>query len=394
MKTLVRLTLTILFLASALTIGCSDVGFRSIPKLSCDDVSRDQDTQCFVGDNTVSISFTFRVGEVDILFVDDNSGSMFIEQQKMANAFPNFLNKIANLLFRIAIITTDVSASPGNTVPKAANGMGAYQDGKFLEFTLDDVNRTKSGLKMIDYNTANVQSLFRGTIKRQESIDCDNAGFATAACPSTDERGIYAANLAVERGELNFFRPGAHLAIVVLSDEDERSQGGTTTGSLPLEIKDRPETLVSNLKNLYPTKSVKVHSIVTNDATCLAQQRQFSPNGIHPTLGFIGAQYIRLSNPDSALRSLGNLLTGTVGSICSNDYGAQLSNIGQDVSNNTFNSPKGLACNPDLATIKIVTSPAGFENQIVYAIDSQNRVTFDNVPVGVEVTFSYDCPRF
>ena len=52
----------------------------------------------------------------------------------MGNAFPNFLNRISNLYYNIAIITTDVYASPNNSTPKSANGFGAFQDGKFLNF--------------------------------------------------------------------------------------------------------------------------------------------------------------------------------------------------------------------------------------------------------------------
>jgi hypothetical protein len=372
--------------------GCSKVGFQSIPKLSCDKVTRDQNTACFAGASSITVTFSFGVGDVDILFIDDNSGSMFAEQKKMANAFPNFLSQISNLFYHIGIITTDVSASPGNTVSKAANGNTAFQDGKLLEFT--DEQKNKSGLFVIDRNTPNVAGLFRGSIQRDESIACDAHGFSAAYCPSDDERGIYAANLAIKRGDKRFFRSGAHLAVVVLSDEDERSQGGTVAGSKPLELNDLPDTLVKNLAALYPTKSMSVHSIITNDQPCRSQQTQSSPNGIWPTLGFIGEQYKLLSAPSAGLMALGNIITGEVGSICAADYGAQLTSIGANIQTNTFGAPKQLACLPDPTTIHVVTSPTGFENQIAYSIDAQNKVVFSNLPIGVQVSFSYDCPKF
>jgi len=371
--------------------GCSKVGFQTVPKVTCDTVTRDQSTSCYASNSTITVSFTFGVGDVDILFVDDNSGSMFVEQQKMANAFPNFFNQISNLFYHIGIITTDVSASPGNTVAKAANGNGEYQDGKLLQLTNEQ--NQPSGLYVIDRNTPNADVLFRGSIKRNESLVCDASGFKTASCPSDDERAIYAANLAIQRGDTRFFRAGAHLALVILSDEDERSQGGALAGK-PLETNDLPETLVTNFKNLYPTKSMSVHSIVTKDATCRAQQTQSSPNGIWATLGFIGTQYLALSNPTAALTSLGNLLPGDSGSICLSDYGSQLTSIGANIQNNTFSAPKQLACAPDANTIVVSTAPAGFENQIAYTIDAQNKVVFSNLPTGVQVTFSYDCPKY
>ncbi|OFZ19034.1 MAG: hypothetical protein A2Z20_09805 [Bdellovibrionales bacterium RBG_16_40_8] len=369
--------LLILLTTSVIVVGCSNVGFDSIPKLSCSniDISRDQNTTCFNSPNSVTVSFTFGVGDVDILFVNDNSGSMFVEQQKMAQAFPNFLSEISSLFYRIAITTTDVVATKG----------------KFLEFV--DEQNNSSGLTVIDRNTPNVSGLFRGTIQRNETRLCDLSGFNPNHCPSQDERGIYAANLAIKNGDKNFFRPGAHMALVILSDEDERSNGGKS-GFPPLEAYDLPETLVLNLKNLYPTKSMSVHSVVTNDETCRQQQTQTSKTGIWPTLGYIGTQYMMLSNPSADLLALGNLQSGVVGSICASDYGAQLGNIAANISDNTLDAPKQLACAPDSKTINIVTSPVGYEKQIQYYIDYKDKIYFSKLPIGVKVTFSYDCPRY
>src|SRR6185436_15414002 len=98
-------------------------------------------------------------------------------------------------------------------------GYGAFQDGKFLQFT--NTSHQGSGLYVINKNTPNAQDLFQGTIQRSETLACDQSGFSAAACPSTDERGIYAANLAIKSGQHSFFRQGAHLALVILSDENE-----------------------------------------------------------------------------------------------------------------------------------------------------------------------------
>lgn len=382
--------LSALFLVGTIA-GCSDVGFDSLPKISCGDVSPDQNTNCVGFDGIIRVSFTFGIGDVDILFVDDNSGSMSVEQKKMAAAFPNFMNSVANLFYRISIITTDVSASPGNATPRAANGMGKFQDGQFLEFT--DTQKNPSGLFVIDNDTPNVAELFRGTIERKESLDCDASGYNPTYCPSSDERGIYAANLAIKRGDSRFFRPGAHLAVVILSDEDERSAGGQS-GYPILEADDLAESLVINTASKYPTKSLSVHSIITNDENCRAQQTQYSTTGVWPLKGFIGYQYMKLSSPSSAMLAIGNLVVGRTGTICTNDFGAQMGNIGAAIEDRTFDAPKQLACAPSPETIRIVTNPSGYESQITYTIDSQNKVHFSNLPFGVKVTFSYDCPRF
>jgi hypothetical protein len=392
-KTYVYLFMLLSF--ALLNTGCSDVGFDALPKLSCDDVGRDQDTDCFTDPNNITVSFTFGIGDVDILFVNDNSGSMYVEQAKMANAFPNFLTNISNLFYRIAIITTDVSASivngVPNTTPRAANGMGAFQDGKLLEFKTEA--GVASGLFAIDYNTPNVTTLFRGTIKRNETLVCDSNNYRADFCPSSDERGIYAANLAIDRGDKKCIREGAHLALVILSDEDERSAGGMP-GYPILESKDLPESLVLNIAQKYPTKSFSVHSIVTNNETCKQQQTQTTTNTMFPLLGFIGYQYMKLSSPSSSMLALGNLVAGNTGTICTSDFGAQMGDIGSKIRDRTFDAPKKLACMPDEETISIVTNPVGYENQIDFTIDSQRKVRFSNLPIGVKVTFTYTCPRY
>lgn len=379
-------------LLGTLNTGCSDVGFDALPRLSCDDVGRDQDTNCFVDPDSIVVSITFGIGDVDILFVDDNSGSMSVEQAKMATAFPNFLSNVSNLFYRIGIITTDVSASPNNSTPRAANGMGSFQDGKLLEFKTE--TGAASGLYAINYNTPNALSLFRGTIKRNETLVCDQNGYNPSSCPSSDERGIYAANLAIERGDKRFFRDGAHLAVVILSDEDERSAGGQEAGYYPLEAKDLPESLVVNVAEYYPSKSLSVHAIVTNNETCRQQQTQTTSNTPYPLKGFIGYQYMKLSNPSSALLAIGNLVPGHTGTICTADFGSQMGNISAAIRDRTYDAPKKLACLPDEDTISIVTNPTSYEDQIEYYIDSQNKVHFSNLPIGVKVTFTYSCPRF
>ena len=62
--------------------------------------------------------YNYDVGacKADILFVVDNSGSMYEDQVELATRFPKFLEAINNLDYNIAITTTDVSSSPITTI--------------------------------------------------------------------------------------------------------------------------------------------------------------------------------------------------------------------------------------------------------------------------------------
>ncbi len=395
-------TLLLLFTAPIAIVGCSNVGFQSIPKQSCSSGNYSSGTSCTVQGQNLNYSFTFQTGDVDILFVDDNSGSMYKIQTGIASAFSNFLASISNLNYQIAVVTTDISTSinpvTGQVDPlNAANGNGAFQDGKFLEFT--DTSGNPSGDYVLTPSTPNANDLFAGTIQRQETLNCENSDFSPNDCPSDVPRGIYAVNDAISRDQNNFFRPGAPLAVVVVSDSDECENGVSPENCGSDYLNDEPATLVQNMASKFPTQSFSVNSIVVPNVQCVQANTVTNPNGIE-TWGIIGTTYMDLSQANSSLTSLGNIVPGDVGDICLDSspyyqsYSQQLSNIGSLVAQHTQNNPIQLACTPDPKTISISTSPAQYMSQISYSIDSQNRVTFSNIPLGVQVTFSYECPRY
>jgi len=62
-------------------------------------------------------------GKADILFVDDNSGSMSFEQVHMADRFSTFLSALntQSVDYRIGVITDDTTSS--NNPPRTINQM-------------------------------------------------------------------------------------------------------------------------------------------------------------------------------------------------------------------------------------------------------------------------------
>ena len=137
--------------------------------------------------------------------------------------------------WQLAITTTDIIAT----------------DGQFLRFP--------NGSDIISADTPNVENEFRNTVQRSETLKCDPSNYKD--CPSGDERAIYAVNRAIDRGHGKFFTKH-HLAVIILSDENERSNGGAFSG-YELEDYDLPETLVSKVKTqLGPGKTFSVHSII------------------------------------------------------------------------------------------------------------------------------------
>jgi len=390
-----KIALTLLGLS--FYVACSDVKFDAKPSSDCKDFNNN------FGEGTCEVNpsgyqkfdYSVRMGDVDILFVTDNSGSMFKDQQEMATKFPGFLDSIRGIDYQLAIITTDISASRDNPADEA-NGNGALWDGKFIEFP----NGHKVLKNSNDVNSIHESNIdhFADTIQRPESATCDNSDFRN--CPSSDERGIYAANMALDRSEnQSFFRNTGHLAIVILSDEDERSTGGEHIGNVKgpaLEPYDLPSTLVEKAATqLGQTKTMSVHSIIIQpgDSSCKKSQ---DDQGNEWVLGQYGDKYHELSNPSTSLIEMGKvgrssggsvLMKGTDGSICSGNYTQELG----DISDFIKETPLQLPCSPVNGSLMITTTPK--ITGLTYDLDQNNRVIFSERVVGTNVNLKFECSR-
>lgn len=327
------------------------------------------------------IERTVGQGLVDILIVNDNSGSMSTEQRKMADKFPSFIDSLSGLDFHLAMTTTDISSrytsTPSGSVNPVKNG-GLLQDGNLIEFA--------SGLKYLSNDSSDKYNLFNQTIVRSETIACEEGSFTS--CPSGDERGIFAVNLALDRMSDQFMRPLAHLAVIILSDEDERglsdkrsislSGDSTMISRYPLESYDKPETLVSRFKESFPDKTLSVHSIIVRpgDKQCLAQQTELDKK----VRGVEGYSYAKLTE----------LTGGHLGSICDNDFGSQLSDIASTIQNNVASIP--FSCRPVDDQFEVELEPKLDHPVNVTADFDQLTLNFDEkLPPLTKITLSYKC---
>jgi hypothetical protein len=229
-----------------------------------------------------SLTFT-TTKKVDILIVNDNSGSMSQEQASLANPFNGFINNLntAGVDWQVAVTNTDVCPVAGGScwTPKGITGA----QGKFMGPADGSGRQPDYGNYILTPSTPDVVNTFSRTIQRGSEV---GAG---------DERGIYAANLAIDLAKTSnsgFFRDNSELAVVILSDEDERTTGGNCSppdatkpsvcdpGYFPMEPYDLPQTLMNKVVTTFGgKKSFLVHSIVIKpeDSACLAVQQSQGP---------------------------------------------------------------------------------------------------------------------
>lgn len=275
---------------------------------------------------------------VDILFVVDHSGSMREEQKKMADRFPNFISSIQNLDWRIAITTTTVGSQ---LVQGSTEGI----DGRLINFKTSPTTSSP----FLTKSTPDMENLFKQTIQRKEE-------------GSGDERAIFAANRSIERrNEHGFFRSKAHLALVIISDEDERSNGTN------LQSLDLPETLTQNVTTLLRAPSFTAHSIVYRPG-----DRNCSKNGG----AYEGKIYAKLTS----------MTKGVLGDICATDYGNQLSVIGQVTEEKTDSFD--LPCAPVAPLVSFQPNPT---TPVAFSWKDQTLTIQTPLPEGTRIRVEYTC---
>ncbi len=275
--------------------------------------------------------------KVDILFVVDNSGSMSNIQNQLASRINGFISKLAGLNWQIMVTTTDTRANTtdqaGRTVP--------WGDGQLRSFGLP------GSPLVLNPSHANAQQHLGTAI-------------TVGARGSGDERGINATYRFVERykSSATTLRPGAAFTSIVISDEDECS-----TGCGQSVAKSKPENLVNLVKTHLGQDKIFVFNAligIPEDRSCLSSSQW-------------GNTYARLQA----------MTNGILGSVCSSDYAAHLSELGTKVA--------GLVRSVQLECAPVDTSGDGLPDVRVLLEAGQTPPSFS--VSGSLVTFSQHLPK-
>lgn len=376
--------LKLIVLLSGITLlmsGCSAVKFSTNSECA-------NSSSCVVQGGSAVYEGTLNAkgGKVDILFVNDNSASMSYEQARLAQRFNQFIAQFDQRLieYRVAVTTTDISST--QNAARAINLNGALQDGKLIAFS--------NGQKFLTSESgtaAQKEQMFNLVINRPETISCEqfirnwtgsretlaySQGYYNA-CPSTDERGIYAANLVVQNNPDGFIRADADLAIIFLADEDERSQMyWHNIPGFPLADLDKATTLISQIRAKYPQKTLGIHGFLVKDQACLNQQNA-QTNGL--VSGSYGWEYY------NAIQATG----GVAGDICASDYTQQLLSIYNNIQGQIIDKVVLNCAAPQLQVENITITSS--DNTITHSVVGAEIRFSKKLPVGSTVYYKYKC---
>ena len=170
--------------------------------------------------------------KLDVLLVMDNSMSMYQErvERRVRKNYRGFLSELKGLDWQFSMITTD------------ARGDKPKESGRRVPFKLDGSLVLSPKSDNPERNLIETLINFKGGSNREEAIWSTSKAIALA-----------------ENQE--FFRADANLAVIIITDEDEKSTGKSS------KPQNQPETLLQQISDKWgSSKSVQFHGVIWNAA--------------------------------------------------------------------------------------------------------------------------------
>jgi hypothetical protein len=376
MKTRLILYLAGLTLILSQYQNCSEQEFSSIPvpkptepTAKC---SANQLDLCEAQSDSFTIAA--RSNKIDIFLVIDNSGSMKLDNNRLAAKMSQFMDKLRlkNISdWQVCYTTTDIGRQDG----QALNWL--YKNAADVEIDTG-AKVLKPGFNPTPVDFANENAFIDNTFTTSVG-QYDGGG-------SGDERGIVAMKRAYEKKDSdNFgcFRDDALLAYVIISDEDEYSTGRDNNR---LTAEDEPDALLAvvNPAGAAVKKSMIVQSLVIEsqpaaaNLSCYADQDAEASSPV-----YYGLMYEELS------RKTG----GLIASICSADYSTVVEDFA--VNANDVLASVTLACVPVLGP---QISPKVVNNGVTmtagtYKLQGNKVIFTPALPEGSQVRVDYYCQK-
>lgn len=287
--------------------------------------------------------------KLDVLFVVDNSLGMLEEQTKLGARIESFLGNLEGIEWQVGVTTTDTSAH-------AIFGLR----GELLQFS--------NGEKMLTAQSSDYQNLFLETITRDEDIKICQED-ESISCPSRFSRPFKAILGAIEKRDnlnQNFFREGADLAVVIISDTDHSTVNDTTT----------VDGVLAEFHSVWGySKQLRVYAMIIepDDQGCFeTQSGQLNAT----TDAAYGTQIA-----DLVAETLGQ-----TGNICQDDYGDSLAAVGSDA--RQLVRSLYLENEPVPSTVTIVFEPA--ENKVSWTVDGQTIQFDESLKPDTQLTVEYN----
>ncbi|MNK26228.1 hypothetical protein D3C87_445600 [compost metagenome] len=245
--------------------------------------------------------------KIDVLWVIDNSGSMETSQQNLATNFQSFINRFQqnNYDFNMAVVTTDAWRKEFN----ANSELARIRDGAVLQRAPYPHIENHSGVFVMNNNTPDLSNVFSTNIKQGTLGDGDERAIESMKQSLLDSFNV----------SLNFRRPEAFLAVIIVSDEEDFSHSSSSMNESYSNAGLRSVQSYVNFMDSYTggTASGRNYSISTISVPDDACKTQLSSDGFQRKIA-------------TRLHELTALTGGVKGSLCTN-FGTTLTLISDTI---------------------------------------------------------------
>ena len=314
---------------------------------------------------------------LDILIVIDTSGSMEHHQQKLGDKLGQLIDNLNGINWQIAFTSTD-NAHP---VINSDGYNGVFYNLEDSNGELTDASGKK--IKVLDASLPNPDTIFANTVNRAgKSERCNND-----VCEDTGTEAplLSIVNAIGHRNTDNagFFRADATFATIILSNENEFSNGqpveGTNSNGEAVTIEPTTsQDVVNEVSKVFGSnKRFVAYGIIiqNDDPQCLADEGDGSGRE-SPSYG-------------TFIENLANATKGKTGSICDADYTANLTDFGEHLEDQLTLKEFALDHKPVEGTIQVTFDNTPINSGWVWNA-LNNVVKFDTPPTeGTEVCLAY-----
>jgi len=265
--------------------------------------------------------------KVDVLWVIDNSGSMYTKQEKLGAGFSSFASLFSakDFNFNMAVITTDIAGQDGD-----------FQSLPYpYQHPIDPARSNPANYVGVNGPAVNILNnsttdLFEHFIS---NVRVGDTGAANAQSLDAIIRSLGTTKLAgVNSG---FLREDAHLAVIIVTDDDD--------GDINFGLGSTASTadVINHLQSLKPDKF---------DVISRTYKKNFTVSAVMVDTDTTGC--VAPFSPGVEYRSLVNDTSGSIANICANDFSTGLSQISQRIAEAITEIP--LSRTPDVSTIQIL----------------------------------------
>lgn len=259
-KVLKRAGTLLLSLSSMVSIGCgSDTSTFSIPP--------DADT-FFQNANSAQAN-----SKIDMVWVIDNSGSMQTSQNNLRANFPAFISQFNSLGldYKIVVTTSDAYLA----LPEMIDIYNYYRRTSLYGSMFESKHATEKA-RFKDGYGSNHSGVFELLPTTPDLINVFSINATQGIYGYGDERPLQSMKTALESSlNTGFLRDGSHLAVMLLTDEDDFSHNttdfldGQYTNSRLHTVSSYYDFLSAYTGSTEAKQNFSVHSISINTQDCL-----------------------------------------------------------------------------------------------------------------------------